>query len=72
MSGKGNCWDNTPAESFFSSLKNERVHGAATVRSREEEARTNLFDSIEPFYNHKRRHSTLGDLFAREVHGSLE
>ena len=27
MSRKGNCWDNAPTESFFNSLKNERVHG---------------------------------------------
>ena len=27
MSRKGNCWDNAPSESFFNSLKNERVHG---------------------------------------------
>ena len=67
MSRKGNCWDNAPTESFFNSLKNERVHGTR-YRTREE-AETDLFDYIEPFYapeevplgdNRKRMHSTLG------------
>lgn len=58
MSRKGNCWDNAPTESFFNSLKNERVHGAR-YRTRAE-AEADLFDYIEPFYNRKRRHSTLG------------
>jgi len=58
MSRKGNCWDNAPTESFFNSLKNERVHGTRyTTRT---EARADLFDYIEAFYNRSRRHSTLG------------
>ncbi len=57
MSRKGNCWDNAPTESFFNSLKNERVHGARyTTR---DEAITDLFEYIEVFYNRSRRHSTL-------------
>jgi putative transposase len=58
MSRKGNCWDNAPTESFFNSLKNERVHGTR-YRTRPE-AEADLFDYIEPFYNHERLHSTLG------------
>ena len=58
MSRKGNCWDNAPTESFFNSLKNERVHG--TRYSTRADAEADLFDYIEPFYNRKRRHSTLG------------
>jgi putative transposase len=58
MSRKGNCWDNAPTESFFNSLKNERVHG--TRYTTREEARADLFDYIEVFYNRSRRHSTLG------------
>ena len=58
MSRKGNCWDNAPTESFFNSLKNERVHGTR-YRTRAE-ATADLFDYIEPFYNRKRKHSTLG------------
>lgn len=58
MSRKDNCWDNTPTESFFNSLKNERVHGARYGTRAEVEA--DLFDYIEPFYNRRQRHSTLG------------
>ena len=58
MSRKGNCWDNAPTESFFGSLKNERVHG--TRYARRHEAIADLFDYIEVFYNRSRRHSTLG------------
>jgi putative transposase len=58
MSRKGNCWDNAPSESFFNSLKNERVHG--TRYGTRAEAEADLFDYIEPFYNRRRRHSTLG------------
>jgi len=58
MSGKGNCWDNAPTESFFNSLKNERVHG--TRYATREQAISDLFDYIEIFYNRSRRHSTLG------------
>lgn len=58
MSRKGNCWDNAAMESFFNSLKNERVHHAR-YQTREE-ARQDIFDYIEGFYNRRRRHSTLG------------
>jgi putative transposase len=58
MSRKGNCWDNAPTESFFNSLKNERVHGKR-YRTRAE-ARADMFEYIEVFFNRRRRHSTLG------------
>jgi putative transposase len=58
MSRKGNCWDNAPTESFFNSLKNERVHG--TRYASRAEAVADLFDYIEVFYNRSRRHSALG------------
>lgn len=58
MSRKGNCWDNAPMESFFNSLKNERVfHETYATRAA---ARQDLFEYIEVFYNRKRRHSSLG------------
>lgn len=57
MSRKGNCWDNAPTESFFNSLKNERVHG--TRYPTREAAIQDLFEYIEVFYNRSRRHSTL-------------
>jgi len=58
MSRKGNCWDNAPTESFFNSLKNERVH--ATVYATRQQAIADVFQYIEGFYNRRRRHSTLG------------
>ena len=60
MSRAGNVWDNAVMESFFSSLKTERT-AAKTYRSRDE-AKADVFDYIERFYNPKRRHSTLGYL----------
>ena len=60
MSRSGNCWDNAAMESFFSSLKTERT-ARKTYRTRDE-ARADVFDYIERFYNTKRRHSTIGYL----------
>jgi len=60
MSRRGDCWDNAVVESFFASLKIERLHERryATL----EELRTDVADYIEGFYNRRRRHSTLGYL----------
>ncbi len=58
MSRAGNVWDNAALESFFSSLKTERT-AAKTYRTRDQ-AKTDVFDYIERFYNPTRRHSTLG------------
>jgi len=58
MSRSGNCWDNAAMESFFSSLKTERIRGQV-YRTRDQ-ARADVFDYIERFYNPMRRHSTLG------------
>jgi len=58
MSRSGNVWDNAAMESFFSSLKTERT-ARKTYRTRDE-AKADVFDYIERFYNPKRRHSTLG------------
>ena len=58
MSGRGNCFDNAVAESFFATLKRERVH-RTHYRTRAE-ATTDLFQYLEMFYNRHRRHSTLG------------
>jgi len=60
MSRRGNCWDNAAAESFFSSMKTERIQ-RRMYRTREE-ARADVFDYIERFYNPRRRHSILGYL----------
>ena len=57
MSRKGDCWDNAPMESFFHTLKTELVMHR-DYHSRED-ARTDLFEYIEVFYNRQRRHSTI-------------
>jgi len=58
MSRSGNVWDNAAMESFFSSLKTERIR-RKTYRSRDA-ARADVFDYIERFYNPYRRHSANG------------
>ena len=58
MSARGSCYDNAPVESFFSLLKRERIR-RQTYRTREE-AKADIFDYIECFYNRKRRHAYLG------------
>jgi transposase InsO family protein len=58
MSRKGNCWDNSPTESWFNSFKNERYHGLRYATHAE--MKTASFEFIEVFYNRKRQHSTLG------------
>lgn len=60
MSRRGNCYDNAVAESFFSSLKKERV--CRKIYRTREEARSDIFDYIEMFYNRTRRHSYLGQV----------
>jgi putative transposase len=60
MSRRGNCYDNAVAESFFSSLKKERIR--RTIYATREQAKSELFDYIEVFYNRKRRHSHLNQL----------
>jgi putative transposase len=58
MSRTGDCYDNAPAESFFATLKRELINGKryATI----EQAKDDLFEWIEVFYNRQRRHSALG------------
>jgi transposase InsO family protein len=58
MSRKGNCYDNAVVESFFSTLKNELIHDR-DYHSREE-ARAEVFEFIEVFYNRQRLHQSLG------------
>ncbi|QWA10029.1 IS3 family transposase [Sodalis ligni] len=58
MSRRGNCWDNAVAESFFSSLKKERIR--KRLYKTRDLARADIFDYIEVFYNRTRRHSHLG------------
>lgn len=58
MSRRGNCWDNAVAESFFSSLKKERIR--KRIYKTRDLAWADIFDYIEVFYNRARRHSHLG------------
>lgn len=58
MSRKGDCYDNAAIESFFGTLKIERVD--RQVYATHAEARRDIFAYIEGFYNRKRRHSTIG------------
>ena len=60
MSGRGNCWDNAPMESFFDTLKTELIDGR--IFENVNEARSVVFEWIEVFYNRKRMHSALGYL----------
>jgi transposase InsO family protein len=64
MSGKGNCYDNALAESFFATLKTEE---ADTPYETRQQAKTSLFSYIESFYNPKRRHSSLNYLSPNDV-----
>jgi putative transposase len=60
MNRKANCWDNAVAESFFATLKVELVY--QTRWHTRAQARSEVFEYIEIFYNRRRRHSTLGYL----------
>ena len=69
MSRKGDCYDNAPMESFFSSLKTELVH-RTQFRTRRE-AKAALFEYIEIFYNRRRRHSGVGYRTPAQAHAEI-
>lgn len=60
MSGRGNCYDNAVVESFFGLLKRERVNRKYYVTR--DDAKQDIFEYIECFYNRKRRHGYLGNI----------
>ena len=60
MSRRGNCHDNAVAESFFQLLKRERIR--RQIYLTRQDARADVFNYIEMFYNPKRRHNTSGDI----------
>jgi putative transposase len=60
MSRKGNCWDNAPMESFFSTLKAECITGKIYLSRAQ--AQREIFEYIEIYYNRKRRHSAIGNM----------
>ena len=69
MSRQGDVWDNSAMESFFSSLKTERCN--RKVYSTRDQAKADVFDYIERFYNARRRHSTIGYLSPVEFENSM-
>ena len=60
MSARGNCYDNAVVESFFGLMKRERLNRTRYLTR--DEAKQDIFDYIERFYNRKRRHSFLGNI----------
>jgi len=70
MSRRGNCHDNAVAESFFQLLKRERIK--RKIYSNRAEARRDVFDYIEMFYNSKRRHSSNDQLSPVEYEKRFE
>ena len=60
MSRRGNCYDNAAVESFFSSLKKEKIR--KKIYKTRDEARREIFEYIEIFYNRKRRHRHIGNV----------
>jgi putative transposase len=69
MSRKGNCWDNSPIESFFKTLKVERVH-QLRYETRAQ-AKLDVIDWIEGFYNRERMHSSNGYQSPNDAESSL-
>lgn len=65
MSRRGNCYDNAPIESFWGSLKNELIH--QTQYETREQARREIVEWIEIFYNRVRRHTKLGNISPAEA-----
>ncbi|MBL7215510.1 MAG: IS3 family transposase [Phycisphaerae bacterium] len=60
MRRKGNCWDNACAESFFGSMKSEWVKHK--IYETHDNAKKDIFNYIEVFYNRKRRHESPGNV----------
>jgi putative transposase len=74
MSRRGNCWDNAVAESFFQLLKREKIK--RRIYSTRAEARADVFNYIEMFYNPKRRHGNNGNVspadYEKDYYSRLE
>ena len=70
MSRRGNCWDNAVAESFFSSLKKERIR--KKIYKNRQVAIDEVSDYIDSFYNPKRRHQHLGGVSPDEYEAAAK
>jgi transposase InsO family protein len=64
MSRRGDCWDNAVVESFFATLKRELAHRSSWATR--DEARGDVFEYIEVFYNRIRRHTAIGSVSPEE------
>ena len=60
MSRKGDCWDNAPMESFFATLKGELIAAREHDYPTRDEARADVFQYVEGWYNRRRLHSSIG------------
>ena len=69
MSRRGNCWDNAVAESFFGSLKKERIK--KHIYKNRQLATADVSSYIESFYNRTRRHSHLGGVSPEEFEAAF-
>ena len=70
MSRKGNCWDNAPVESFFKTIKVERIYQLRyDTRA---QARLDIVDWIEGFYNCERMHSAINYQIPAEAESALK
>ena len=69
MSRRGNCWDNSPMESFFATLKRELYLNTKWNR---QQVKTAVFEFIEGYYNRDRYHSTLGYLSPVEYEAQIK
>jgi transposase InsO family protein len=69
MSRRANCWDNSPMESFFKTLKVERIH--LLRYDTRAQAKLDIVDWIEGFYNRTRMHSSIGYKTPADVESSL-
>lgn len=69
MSRKGNCWDNSVAESFFKTIKSEFIYDMKF--STRKAAKLAVFDYIEVYYNRERRHSAIDYSTPYEVECNL-
>jgi putative transposase len=70
MSRRGNCWDDAVAESFFSSLKKERIK--KRIYKNRDLANADIADYIESFYNRSRRHKHLGGVSPEEFEAAAK
>ena len=70
MSRRGNCWDNAVAESFFGSLKKERIK--KRIYKTRDLANADISEYIESFYNRSRRHKHLAGVSPEEFESAAE